>query len=149
MFSSIGPFLLSKPQAPSSSARLVGHGGVVDADRDGAHRRAVLAREALRERILLGVDDEVDLALAVQGHVLVAVARDGGKAHLLEQRAERFRIRRRVLDELETVGPHRVVPRREIAWLSPVLVAHSIVRSGRALNFNSCPRRPDLRNNIA
>ena len=32
----------------------------------------------------------------------------------LEQRAERSGIRRGVLDELETVGAHRVVPRREL-----------------------------------
>src|SRR5471032_1406002 len=71
---------------------LVGMRGVVDADGDGAHGRAVVAREALRERVLLGVDDEVDVALAVQRHVLVAVAGDGGEAHALEQRTERLRI---------------------------------------------------------
>jgi hypothetical protein len=61
---------------------LVGHGGILHADRDRAHRRAVLAREALRKGVLLGVDDEIDVALAVQGHILGAVAGDGGEAHL-------------------------------------------------------------------
>jgi hypothetical protein len=109
----------------------VGKSGVVDADRDGADRLAVLAREALRERIGLGIDDEVDLALAIQGHVLVAMARDGGKAHLFEQRAHRFRIRRRVFDEFETVGSHRVVPRLKLHACLLDFVAHSIVRRGK------------------
>jgi hypothetical protein len=47
----------------------------------------VLAREALRERIRLGVDDEVDLALAVQRDLLVAVRGDRREAHRLEQLA--------------------------------------------------------------
>jgi hypothetical protein len=35
--------------------------------------------------------------------------RNRAKAHRLEISSERSRIRRRVLDELETVGPHRIV----------------------------------------
>ena len=54
----------------------VGACGVVHAKRDRADARAVQPREALRERVRLGVDDEVDLALAVQRDVLVAMARD-------------------------------------------------------------------------
>lgn len=36
--------------------------GILHAERDRADRRAVQAREALRERIGFGVDDEVDVA---------------------------------------------------------------------------------------
>jgi hypothetical protein len=70
----------------------------------------VYARERLRERGRLGVDDEVDLALAVEQHVLRPVLGDGGEAHLLEQPAERRGIGRGVFDELEAVGAERVVP---------------------------------------
>ncbi|MNY53633.1 hypothetical protein D3C86_1894020 [compost metagenome] len=87
----------------------------------------MLASETLRERILFGVDDEIDLALAVQGDVLVAVAGDGGKAHALEQRAQGLRVRRRVFDELKTVGAHGVVPGFEfhvrlLAYFPPSIV---------------------------
>jgi hypothetical protein len=43
--------------------------------------------------------------------ILVTMPRDRGKAHLFEQLAERLRIRRGVLDELEAVGADGVVPR--------------------------------------
>ena len=83
---------------------------VLHAEGDGADARAVQAREALRKRVGLGIDDEVDLALAVQHHVLVAVPRDRLEAHALEQGAHRRGVGRGVFDELEAVGAHRVVP---------------------------------------
>src|SRR5450755_1490220 len=43
----------------------VGMRGVLDPERHGADRRAVYAREALGKAVLLGIDDEVDVALAV------------------------------------------------------------------------------------
>ena len=46
---------------------------------------------------------------AMQRDVLRAMARHHGKAEPLEQRAQQFRIRRRVFDELEPVGAHRIV----------------------------------------
>jgi len=70
----------------------------------------VHARERLRERIGLGVHDEVYVALPVEQDVLGAVPGDGGEAHFAEEPSERGRIRRRVLDELEAVGAERVVP---------------------------------------
>ncbi len=66
------------------------------------------AREALAEAVRLGVDDEVDVALPVQRHVLAAVPRDDRKAQPLEQRAQQLRIGRGVFDELEAVGAHGV-----------------------------------------
>jgi len=69
----------------------------------------VAAGEVLRERARLGVDDEVDIALLVEQHVLVAVPGDRLEAHALEQLAERLGSARRVLDELEAVGLDRVV----------------------------------------
>ena len=84
--------------------------GVLDPECNGADRGAVHSRERLREASGLGVDDEVDLSLAIEEHILGAVLRDRREAHLLEQPAERGRVRRRVLDELEAVGAERVVP---------------------------------------
>ena len=66
--------------------------------------------EALRERVFFRVQDEVDFALAVQGHVLAAMARYGGEAHRFESLAHCDWIRRRVFDEFEAIGAHRVVP---------------------------------------
>ena len=66
------------------------------------------AREFLRETIVLGIDDEIDVALVVQGDVLRAMPRNGRQAHALEQAPQGFRFRRGVFDELEAVGAHRV-----------------------------------------
>src|SRR2546428_3705410 len=56
--------------------------GVLHAERHRAYARAVATREVLRERARLGVDDEVDVALLVEQHVLVAGGggRPGGPA---------------------------------------------------------------------
>jgi len=83
--------------------------GIADAKRDGADRWTVHSRKGLREAARLGVDDEVDLALTIEKHVLRTMLRDRLEAQLLEQPAERARIGRRVLDEFEAVGAERVV----------------------------------------
>ena len=85
--------------------------GVAHAERHRANARPVAPREVLRKGARLGVDDEVHVALLVERDVLVPVARDALEAEALEERAERLRIGRRVLDELEAVGLDRVVPR--------------------------------------
>ena len=54
------------------------------------------------------IDDEIDVALIVQRHVLRTVARDRRQPHALEQPAQQFRIGRGVLDEFESVGAHRI-----------------------------------------
>jgi len=68
------------------------------------------AREALRERVGLGVDDEVDAALPIQDYVLVPMARDRLESEALEEGAHRLGVGRGVLDELEAVGTRRVIP---------------------------------------
>jgi hypothetical protein len=95
----------------------IGVGGVIDAKRNGADRWAVQPSEALGEGVGFGVDDEVDLTLPIQRHVLVPMAGDGDEAHAFEKLAKRNRIGCRVLDELEAVSAHRVVPRRELHGL--------------------------------
>ena len=92
----------------------VGRAHVLHTERDGADARPVQPCEALREAVGLGIDDEIDAALAVQQHVFVAVAGDRREAHALEQRAHRGWVRRGIFDEFEAVGTHRVVPGGEL-----------------------------------
>src|SRR3989442_10489140 len=126
--------------------------GILHAEGHGAHARAVATSKVLRERARLGVDDEVDVALLVEQHVLVAVPSDRLEAHALEQLAERPGIGHRVLDELEAVGLDRVVPQlghdRILALKNgdrphfpgrpaarPALAAHDVATPGRLPNF--------------
>src|SRR5207302_3952471 len=81
----------------------------------------------LREAVGLAVDDEVDAPLPVEEHVLRAVAGDRGEAELLEKPAEKLGIWRGVFDELESVGPHRVVGGGFVAC---VVHGDSIARCG-------------------
>ena len=90
---------------------LVGVLRVDDAERHGRRGGAVLGREPRREGSGLGVEDEVDVALAVEGDVLGAVPRHRREAHLLEQPVELLRVGMAELDELEAVGAHRVLVR--------------------------------------
>ncbi len=83
---------------------------VLDAKGHGAHARPVFTREALRETIRFGVDDEVDAALTVQRHVLGAVAGNTLEAHGLEEPAEVRGIGGGVFDEFEAVRPERILP---------------------------------------
>ena len=98
-----------RPGAELDGAPVRG-GGILDAKGDRTHARTVDARKGLRERVRLGVDDEIDIALAIERDVLLAMGRHRAEAHPLEQRPEPLGIGRRVLDELEAVGLHRVVP---------------------------------------
>src|SRR5437762_7185383 len=88
----------------------IGAGRVAHAERHRTHARAVAAREILRERARLGVEDEVDVALLIECDILMAVLRDALEAEPLEPRAERPWGGRGIFDELETVGLDRVVP---------------------------------------
>src|SRR5262249_41260411 len=58
-------------------------GGIAHSKRHGAYARAVAPREVLGERARLGVEDEVDVALLVERHVLVAMLRDAMEAEPL------------------------------------------------------------------
>ena len=82
---------------------------VAHAHGEGAHRRPVDLGEGLGEAVRLLVQDEVDVTLPVQDHLLRAVARDGLKAHALEELRQGLHIAGRVFDELEAVRPHRVL----------------------------------------
>jgi len=58
--------------------------GVLDAKGHGAGAWPMLAREPLRQAIGFGVDDEIDIALAVKRHFFGAVTGDTRKAHGFE-----------------------------------------------------------------
>src|ERR1043165_7066779 len=65
--------------------------------------------ERVRERVLLGIEDQVHVALAVQRHILGAVRADMRKAHRLEHAREarpRLGVDRE-LDELEAMTDRR------------------------------------------
>ena len=88
---------------------VVGLVRVLDPEGQAAGRGAVLAREVPGKALRLAVDDEVDVALAVERDVLGAVARDFGESQLLEDRLEHAGLRRCELDELEAHQAHRIV----------------------------------------
>ena len=66
--------------------------------------------EGLAEAVGLGIDDEIDVALAVEGDLLGAVAGHGAEAQALEEPAQRGGIGGGVFDEFEAVGAHGVRP---------------------------------------
>jgi hypothetical protein len=96
---------------------------VFHADRERADRRAVDARERLREAVRLVIQDEVDVALAVEDDVFGAVPRNERKTHRLEEPGQGTRIRRRVFDELESVGACRVTT-RSVHTLTPLAFSY-------------------------
>ena len=107
MFSSMGPAVAGPGFAPSSSARRYANAASFTRNAMAQAEGPCCARERLRERIRLRVDDEVDVALPMQRDVLRAVTRHDRKPEPLEQRAQQVRIRRGVLDELESIRAHR------------------------------------------
>ena len=89
---------------------LVGAVRVLHAERQAAGRGAVLGAEVGRLAVRLAVEDEVDLVLAVQQHVLGAVPCHQREAELLEHVFQQPRLGRCELDELEAHQAHGVLP---------------------------------------
>src|SRR5262249_19584624 len=117
---------------------------ILDPEGERADRRTVQQEERMRKCVLLGIEDEIDVALAVQRYVLGAVGADMRKAH----RAEHFGETRagfmidRELDEFDAVTYRRLrrcegarrghaVGRREQFFLEQQQGAHGI-DGGRA-----------------
>ena len=94
---------------------LDGGGGVLDAQADVADADAVREVGRVGEALALGVDDEVDAALAVEGHVLRDVAAGLAEAHAVEEADERGRGLRGggELDELDAGDGDAVGHRRD------------------------------------
>ena len=97
-----GPDAAAMRLGAERNGALEGRGRVVHAERHGAHRRPVRLRELLAEGIRLGVDDEVDVALRMQRHVLGAVAGDHREPQALEQAAQQLRDRARRIRRTRT-----------------------------------------------
>ena len=74
MASSPGPMRLLEGLGAERGGALDGGGGVLDAEADVADADAVGQVGGVGEALALGVDDEIDAALAVEGHVLGDVA---------------------------------------------------------------------------
>jgi hypothetical protein len=64
--------------------------------------------EGLGEAVRLGVEQEIDIALAIKRHILGAMTGDRLETQLDEERGKFGRFGRGIFDELEPVGPHRI-----------------------------------------
>lgn len=73
-----------------------------------AGRRPVLLCEVIGVAVWLLIEDEVDVALAIQRDILGAVPGDGRKPQRLEYRFQDARLRRGELNKLKAVKAHRV-----------------------------------------
>src|SRR5690606_497718 len=121
---------------------LVGLGGIPDAEGHGTDRRTMDAGEALGKAFRLGIEDEVDVALAIKRDVLRPVLRHGGKAHALEQGCQLGGFGCGIFDELETVGAHGVVEQVGHAVLPELdLRVASIWRTIATESRRECARR--------
>ena len=95
------------PGAALERAR-AGRRRVADAQGDGGDDRCLGRHDAARAGGVVGVDDDVHRALAVQQHLPRSVPRDGAEAHHLEHPPEGLRARGGVLDEFDAVQAQRV-----------------------------------------
>src|SRR5882757_952449 len=115
-----------------------------DAKCHGAGAGPMGARELLCETVMFRIDDEIDIALIVQGHVLGAMARNRRQPHAFEQPAQQFSIRCRVLDEFESVGAHGVA-HAELGIhgaMTALLCAEMVVPNTRSQSGVVTPKLP-------
>ena len=87
---------------------VVGFLRILDPKRHTAHRRAVLSREVGGDAVGLAVEDEIDLTLTIERHVLGAVIGNFGETHDLEHGFKDVRGRRGEFDEFKAHQAHRV-----------------------------------------
>ena len=125
----IGP---TKGLPSMAVARAAMRGGIVDAHGDGGDRQAVQQVEGVREALVLEVDHEVDLALAVELDLLRAVAMGPAKAEAVQHPAELAGVVAVVdeLDELEAIDGRQRRRRRRAPdlLLEPQEGAHAVDR---------------------
>ena len=78
----------------------------------------MLTREVPGGAARFVIEDQIDLTLTPQLHVLAAVAGDVGEAHGLEDRFDHALLGSTKLDEFETVEPDRIL--EKIAHIGPL-----------------------------
>ncbi|MCY1514163.1 hypothetical protein D9M68_486920 [compost metagenome] len=84
----VGPHQAAIGLALELAGALQGAGAVLDPQRRGAERRAVGLEIAMGEGIGFGIEDDIDVALAQQAHVLGAVLAGAGEAQALQPAGE-------------------------------------------------------------
>ncbi len=87
----------------------IGLVGVTHAERHAAYRRAVFGGEVRGDALGFVVQDQVDVTLAIQVHILGPVGSHLGEAQHLEYRFEYARGRRSQFDEFEAHQAHWIV----------------------------------------
>ena len=85
-------------------------GCIFDAKRHRIGAGAMLIGKGFGLAARLGVQNKIDLSLAVQSHIFTAVARNGGKTERFKQRAQFFRLIGSVFNEFKTIRTDGVVP---------------------------------------
>ena len=94
----------------------------------GTGTRPVLGRKVTGQAFGLAVDDEVDVALAVEHHIFGAVLGHQRKAHFFKQRLQQARHGRGELHKLETTQTHGVV--KQISHEKTPVMARSTPSTG-------------------
>ena len=107
---------------------------VLDAERHAAGAGAVFGGKEAGHTFGLAVDDEIDVALAVQHHVLGAVFGHQGETHTLEHRLQHTCSGRRKLHKLKTHQAHRVVKQIAHGGVSFEMNGVIIPQKGRSFN---------------
>src|SRR5262245_826543 len=97
--------------------------------------------EVGRRTLWLVVDDEVDLALTKQRHILRAMMRDLAEAERLEDGFERARRRCSELDEFEPHEAHRVLEQIRHACLLSAYTAGSTCPAASPKPMRAPPSR--------
>ncbi|SOY73835.1 protein of unknown function (plasmid) [Cupriavidus taiwanensis] len=113
---------------------------ILDAESHAAGARAVLGGKVGGVAVRLAVDDEVDVALAVQHHVLGTVLCHQREAHLFEQRLKQVGGGRGEFHEFEAHQLHRIVKQVGHGFLGKnVGAGNNIVASALALRSRAGP----------
>ena len=103
----------------------------------------MLLREALTETSSFRVDDEVNVTLTMQRHILTAMPSHDRKPETLEQRSQQSRIRRGVFDELEAVRTHGIVYCRDLRGSGLCMSTHNSLAFGKSARMRLHTSRPD------
>ena len=108
---------------------LRGYARIAHPQGHGGDHRLFIGRGALAVCGVVGVDDDVDLALPVQNDLARAMSSDGAKPHHLQHLTQGLGLGGGVLDEFDAVHANRVVVGADVFALLGGVV-HAGVLSG-------------------